>query len=159
MSLVLARRGRRGLTHLCPDAELAGACKRWNLLLRWMVRGPDGVDLGLWRGVPTSALVVPLDTHVSRVARYLGLTDRRDMTWRTAEEITRSLQRIDPTDPVRFDFALCHLGMSGACPVRRDPEKCDACPLRAFCRARAQRGQRTASSSARSGAIPTRVLG
>jgi uncharacterized protein (TIGR02757 family) len=135
---ILRRRGRRGLLHLCPDASLPGACKRWNLYLRWMARGPDGVDLGLWRGVPPSALVVPLDTHLARIARYLGLTDRRDMTWRTAGEITRNLRAIDPEDPVRFDFALCHLGMSGACPPARDPAKCAACPLRLHCRARAR---------------------
>lgn len=135
---ILRRRGRRGLAHLCPDPSLPGACKRWNLYLRWMVRGPDGVDLGLWRGVPPSALVVPLDTHLARIARYLGLTDRRDMTWRTAAEITRNLRAIDPLDPVRFDFALCHLGMSGACPPARDPAKCAPCPLRLHCRARAR---------------------
>jgi endonuclease III len=100
-----------------------------------MIRGPDGVDLGLWKGVPASALVVPLDTHVHRVGRALGLTARRDASWRTAEELTASLRRIDPTDPVRYDFALCHLGMSGLCPSRRDPARCAACPLRGSCRA------------------------
>ncbi len=134
----LAGRGPRGLAHLLPDPDLAGACKRWNLYLRWMVRGPDEIDLGAWKGVPRSSLVVPLDTHVARIARYLGLTDRRDMTWRTAEEVTASLRRLDPEDPVRFDFALCHLGMSGACPPRRDPTRCAACPLREGCRARAR---------------------
>jgi endonuclease III len=86
--------------------------------------------------VPASALLVPLDTHVARIARYLGLTDREDLTWRTAEEITAGLRRLDPADPVRFDFALCHHGMSGACPVRRDPAKCAVCPLRDECRAK-----------------------
>jgi uncharacterized protein (TIGR02757 family) len=132
---ILRGRGRRGLLHLLPDATGPGACKRWNLYLRWMVRGPDRVDLGLWPGVPASALVVPLDTHVLRIARCLGLTARADATWRTAEEITASLRRLDPEDPVRFDFALCHLGMSGACPARRDPVRCAACPLRPACRA------------------------
>jgi uncharacterized protein (TIGR02757 family) len=144
---ILRRRGRRGLLHLCPDPGGAGACKRWNLYLRWMVRGPDRVDLGLWKGVPPSALVVPLDTHVSRIARYLGFTDRRDLTWRTAEEITRSLRLLDPEDPVRFDFALCHHGMSGACPARRDPRCCAACPLREFCRARARAVPQPGASS------------
>jgi len=140
---LLARRGRRGLRHLCPDPSGGGASKRWNLYLRWMVRGPDGVDLGIWRDVPASELVVPLDTHVARVARCLGLTSRRDLSWRTAEEVTRSLRTIDPADPVRFDFALCHLGMSGACPARRDPNKCRACPLREVCLAgRRALGQR-----------------
>jgi uncharacterized protein (TIGR02757 family) len=130
---LLSRRGRRGLLHLLPDPSGPGASKRWNLYLRWMVRGPDGVDLGAWKGVPPSALVVPLDTHLHRIARCLGLTRRRDASWRTAEEITTSLRRIDPDDPVRHDFALCHLGMSGACPARRDPERCEACPLAEVC--------------------------
>ncbi len=134
---LLHRRGRRGLLHLLPEPG-PGAAKRWNLYLRWMVRGPDGVDLGAWSGVPPSALVVPLDTHLARIARYLGLTDRSDMSWRTAEEITAALRSIDPADPVRFDFSLCHHGMSGACPVRRDAAKCGACPLRDHCRARAR---------------------
>jgi uncharacterized protein (TIGR02757 family) len=135
---LLARRGPRGLAHLLPDAGLAGACKRWHLYLRWMVRGPDEIDLGAWRGVPVSALLVPLDTHVARIARHLGLTRREDMSWRTAEEITDGLRRLDPDDPVRFDFVLCHLGMSGACPLRRDPARCAACQLAASCRARAR---------------------
>ncbi len=130
---LLRGRGARGLRHLLPDPAGPGASKRWNLYLRWMVRGPDGVDLGLWNEVPASALVVPLDTHLHRVARALGLTARRDASWRTAEEITASLRRIDPEDPVRYDFALCHLGMSGLCPARRDPARCAACSLRDGC--------------------------
>jgi len=130
---LLRGRGRRGLRHLLPDPAGPGASKRWNLYLRWMVRGPDGVDLGLWRGVPASALLVPLDTHVHRVARALRLTARHDASWRTAEEITASLRQIDPGDPVRHDFALCHLGMSGRCPARRDPACCAVCPLASAC--------------------------
>ena len=149
---LLADRGGRGIRHLCPDPRAGGAAKRWNLYLRWMVRGPDGVDLGLWRKVPTSALLVPLDTHVARVARRLGLTRRRDLSWRTAEEVTSALRLADPGDPVRFDFALCHLGMSGHCPSRRDPERCATCRLADGCEAgavsaperRAARGSRSA---------------
>ncbi|HYG66816.1 MAG TPA: DUF2400 family protein, partial [Anaeromyxobacteraceae bacterium] len=89
-----------------------------------------------------SALVVPLDTHLFRIARHLGLTARRDASWRTAEEITAGLRRLDPRDPVRYDFALCHLGMSGACPVRRDPARCRACPLRPVCRGPSTSGPR-----------------
>jgi uncharacterized protein (TIGR02757 family) len=143
---ILARRGPRGFRFLCPDPAGAGASKRWALYLRWMVRGPDGVDLGLWRGVPASALVVPLDTHVARVARCLGLTDRRDLGWRTAEEVTRALRLLDPEDPVRFDFALCHLGMSGRCPARRDPDRCAACPLAAACRGEGAAPRRAAGT-------------
>jgi len=125
----------RGLDHLLPDAARGGACKRLLLYLRWMVRR-DEVDPGAWEGrIPRSALLVPVDTHVLRVARLLGLTRRRDASWRTAEEITASLRRLDPDDPVRYDFALCHLGMSGACPARRRRENCRVCPLRGECTA------------------------
>ena len=134
VAALLRGRGPRGLRHLLPDAAGPGAAKRWNLYLRWMDRGPDAVVLGAWPGVPRAALVIPLDTHVMRVARCLGLTRRADATWRTAEEITASLRRVDPEDPVRFDFALCHLGMSGGCPARTRPEACAACPLVSVCR-------------------------
>jgi len=127
-------RGTRGLRHLLPDAAGPGAAKRWNLYLRWMVRGPGPVDLGAWPGLPTAVLVMPLDTHVHRVARRLGLTARPDAGWRTAEEITAGLRLVDPADPVRYDFALCHLGMSGACPARLTPAHCTACPLVSGCR-------------------------
>ncbi len=147
---LLCRRGRRGIQHLLPDAAGPGASKRWNLYLRWMVRGPDAVDLGAWRGaVPPSALVVPLDTHVHRVARCIGLTRRRDASWRTAAEITAALRALDPDDPVRFDFALCHLGMSGACPARRDPARCEGCPLASACRGGPQRGHRLRAAAMR----------
>jgi uncharacterized protein (TIGR02757 family) len=147
---LLRGRGPRGLRHLLPDAAGPGAAKRWNLYLRWMVRGPDAVDLGAWRGVPRAALVIPLDTHVMRVSRCLGLTRRSDASWRTAEEITASLRRVDPDDPVRFDFALCHLGMSGACPARRREESCRHCPLAAACRG----GARPHTPPARRGRSP-----
>lgn len=125
----------RALEHLLSDPAKGGACKRLLLYLRWMVRR-DAVDLGTWEGlVPRSALLVPVDTHVLRVARLLGLTRRKEASWRTAEEITASLRRLDPEDPVRYDFALCHLGMSGACPVRRDRSRCLRCPLRDGCAA------------------------
>lgn len=149
VSPLLKGRGLRGLRHLLPDPAGPGASKRWNLYLRWMVRGPDGVDLGLWREVPKSALTVPLDTHVHRVARALGLTRRRDASWRTAEEITASLRRIDPLDPVRYDFALCHLGMSGLCPARRDAQRCLACSLARACLARAGDGGRARPDDSR----------
>jgi uncharacterized protein (TIGR02757 family) len=124
---------RRRLQHLWPHPDRGSACKRPNLMLRWLVRGPDGVDLGLWRGVPKSALVVPLDTHVHRIARLVGLTARRDVSWRTAEEITAGLRALDPDDPVRFDFPLSHLGISKRCRARPDPACCAGCPLRPVC--------------------------
>ena len=129
-------RGRdpsRGLAHLVSDPRAGSACKRSLLFLRWMIRPADGVDLGLWTAVDPSALVIPVDTHVQRIARNLGLTRRRDASWRTAEDITGVLRRFDPHDPVKYDFAICHLGVSRKCPSRRDPVLCRDCVLRSTC--------------------------
>jgi uncharacterized protein (TIGR02757 family) len=124
----------RRLKHLIAHPDRGSACKRLNLFLRWMVRGPDGVDFGLWRDVPASALVVPLDTHVHRIGRLIGLTRRKDLSWKTAEDVTRRLRSLDAADPVRYDFALSHLGISGACASRKDARRCAGCPLQPICR-------------------------
>ncbi len=124
----------RGLQHLLPVPLGQGAAKRLNMFLRWMVRGPDEVDLGLWKAIPASALVIPLDTHIGRISRRLGLTRRKDLSWRTAVEITSSLRRIDAADPVRFDFPLCHHGMSGVCSPRARAAACAGCELHSVCR-------------------------
>lgn len=124
----------RGLQHLLPVPLGPGAAKRLNMFLRWMVRGPDEVDLGLWKSIPRSALVIPLDTHIGRISRRLGLTRRKDLSWRTAVEITGNLRRIDAADPVRFDFPLCHHGMSGVCAPRARAEACAGCELCSVCR-------------------------
>jgi len=126
----------RGFRYFLPRPSDGSACKRWLMMLRWMVRppgaGPAGVDLGLWP-LPTRKLIIPLDTHVLRLSRFIGLTRRTDGSWRTAQEVTRNLARLDPEDPVRFDFALSHLGISGACRQRRVAEVCDACELVRVC--------------------------
>ncbi len=122
----------RGLHHLLPFAE-AGAAKRLNLYLRWMVRGPDEIDFGIWKRVKPSELVIPLDTHVMRISRWLGFTKRNTIGWQTAEEVTASLRKLDANDPVRYDFALCHYGMSGACPAKPLKANCSKCPLRSQC--------------------------
>jgi len=123
----------RGLHHLLPSPLGAGAAKRLNLFLRWMVRGPDAVDFGIWKRVPPAALLIPLDTHIGRISQHLGLTRRKDLTWRTAEEVTASLRALDAEDPVRYDFALCHYGMSGVCPAQPVAENCARCPLLPVC--------------------------
>jgi uncharacterized protein (TIGR02757 family) len=125
---------RRGPAHILPDPGKNSGCKRLMLYLRWMVRRDDGVDLGLWRAVSPSALLIPVDTHILRLARNLGLTSCTAPSWRAAEEITAILRRIDPDDPVRFDFALCHLGMVQGCPSRRTPGVCDGCGVQGVCR-------------------------
>jgi len=125
---------RRGPSHLLPSAESKSAMKRFLLYLRWMVRPADGVDLGTWFGlVPTSALIIPVDVHIHKLSRNLGLTKHKLPTWDTAVEITRALAEFDPADPVRYDFALCHMGMLQRCPSRRDEKRCEGCPVRPVC--------------------------
>ncbi len=87
------------------------ACKRLNLFLRWMIRGPNGVDLGLWDFIPPSKLIIPLDTHIYRISYQLGLTRRKSMNWKTAREITDQLLILDAQDPVKYDFSLTRLGI------------------------------------------------
>ncbi|HET9482136.1 MAG TPA: TIGR02757 family protein [Candidatus Polarisedimenticolia bacterium] len=124
---------RAGVRFFFASPRDGSSCKRLNLFLRWMVRRDDGVDLGVWRGVPASRLVIPLDTHVSRIASYIGLTRRRSVGWKMALEVTGALRRLDPFDPVKYDFALCRLGILDACPRRRDEVKCAGCDLRPVC--------------------------
>lgn len=126
--------GSRAYRTWFPRPSAGSACKRWLMLLRWMVRR-DEVDLGVWGHLSPADLVIPVDTHVLRVAQFVGLTRRRAADWRTAVEITEGLRRFSPDDPVRYDFALAHLGISGACRGARDPEVCPRCPLDPVCRA------------------------
>lgn len=98
--------------HLSSIAKKA-ACKRLNMYLRWMVRDDGrGVDFGLWRAIPPSALYLPLDVHSAAVGRELGLLKRRQNDWTAVEEITSALRRFDPSDPVRYDFALFGAGVN-----------------------------------------------
>jgi TIGR02757 family protein len=90
------------------------ACKRLNMFLRWMVRRDDcGVDFGLWQRISPAQLICPCDIHVERVARKLGLIQRRQSDWKTAIELTDNLRRLDAEDPVKYDFALFGLGVEG----------------------------------------------
>lgn len=98
-----------------PTPERASACKRVNMFLRWMVRKDNkGVDLGLWKGIQPAQLVCPCDVHVERVARALGLIQRKQTDWLTALELTENLKQLDPVDPVKYDFALFGLGADKA---------------------------------------------
>jgi uncharacterized protein (TIGR02757 family) len=115
-----------------PDPASGSACKRWNLLMRWMVRR-DLLDFGLWTGIPTDRLVVPTDTHIHLVARRLGLTRRKTADWKTAREITDGLARFDPADPVRFDYALCRIGIFGVCQPDLARSRCPECLAREAC--------------------------
>jgi uncharacterized protein (TIGR02757 family) len=123
---------RPGVAYFFPRPSDGSGCKRLNLFLRWMVRR-DALDFGIWSGVSPAKLVIPLDTHVVRVGRCLQLTRRATPGWRMAREITESLRRLDPDDPVKYDYALCHLGMMNACGFGH-PQGDSRCPLRGSCR-------------------------
>jgi uncharacterized protein (TIGR02757 family) len=127
------RRLSRGYRHLFPLPSTGGPCKRLHLFLRWMVRR-EVPDFGLWRSVSPSRLLIPVDTHVENMSRAIGLTRRRSRTWTMAEEITTALRTLDPDDPVKYDFALCHTRMAGDCRDRRDAVVCAPCGLKIVCR-------------------------
>lgn len=94
------------------NVEKGAAAKRLNMFLRWMVRNDQlGVDFGLWKQIPPSALMLPLDVHTGNVARKLGLLTRPQNDWKAVEEITAKLREFDAEDPVKYDFALFGLGV------------------------------------------------
>jgi uncharacterized protein (TIGR02757 family) len=107
-------------------------CKRMTLFVRWMVR-TDPPDLGVWHSVPASELRIPLDQHTFWIAYHVGLTARRTRSWRAVEDVTQALRLVDPADPIRYDFVLCHTGISGDCPKERDISVCGPCVLRPDC--------------------------
>lgn len=99
--------------HIASPARKS-TCKRLNMFLRWMVRRDKaGVDFGLWKNIPMSKLMMPLDVHVERVARSLGLLVRKQRDWYAVEELTANLRKLDPMDPVKYDYALFGIGVMG----------------------------------------------
>ncbi len=109
----LAEHQQRCEKHL-SSIEKRASCKRLCMYMRWMVRSDErGVDFGLWQGIPSSALYLPLDVHTGTMGRALGLLQRTQSDWRAVEEITSSLREFDPTDPVRYDFSLFGAGIDG----------------------------------------------
>jgi uncharacterized protein (TIGR02757 family) len=96
-----------GIKFMFPDPMAGSACKRLHLFLRWMVRS-DAVDIGMWKAIQKSELLIPVDTHIETVAKRFGFTGKKIVSWGMAEEITGTLRRYDEADPVRYDFALCH---------------------------------------------------
>lgn len=100
----------RSLKHI-SDPTRNSASKRLNMFLRWMVRSDNqGVDLGIWKSIPTSELMLPLDVHTGNVGRSLGLLERKQNDWMALEELMSTLRKFDPVDPVKYDFALFGLG-------------------------------------------------
>lgn len=101
----------QGFYHLIPNPKNGGAMKRMNMFLRWMVRKPP-VDLGVWNFISESELLIPLDVHVARVSREMGLLTRKSNDFRAVLELTENLKKINPSDPVKFDFAMFGLGVN-----------------------------------------------
>lgn len=125
----------RSMRHLVSDPRSGSACKRLFLYLRWMVRRADGIDLGVFgiKALTPAELLIPVDTHILRISQNLGFTKRKTGTWNAAAEITAHLREFNAEDPVRYDFALCHMGVSRQCPSRADLNICNTCTLRKHC--------------------------
>ncbi len=103
----------KGFYHLLPDPSKKSACKRLNMFLRWMVR-KSAVDYGIWHFMPTSELLIPLDVHVAKISRSLGLLKRKQNDYAAVKELTDKLKEFDPSDPVKYDFAMFGYGVTAA---------------------------------------------
>ena len=121
---------------LFPSPEAGSACKRLCMYLRWMVRPDDGIDLGVWKRIHPSKLVIPVDAHIQRICRLLGFSARKQADWKMALEITAALRRLEPLDPVKYDFSICHLGISDGCSGNGSSQ-CTVCPIKGVCAGRA----------------------
>jgi uncharacterized protein (TIGR02757 family) len=115
--------GGFGCNSLLPSPAGGSACKRLHLYLRWMVRR-DAVDPGGWDGVMASKLIVPLDTHMYRIARSFGFTERRQADGKAALEVTAAFRELAPDDPVRYDFALTRLGIRDDADIESFVSEC-----------------------------------
>lgn len=149
---------KKSFDYLLTAPEGGSTCKRWCMLLRWMGR-QDSLDPGLWRagspllpadspGLRASQLVLPLDTHTSRISQYIGLTKRKSMNWKAAVEITDRLRGGDAADPVKYDFALARLGILSICKRKYRAEICEKCDLRPVCKF-ANAGEKRAARTAK----------
>ena len=100
--------------HMLNSPEQGSTCKRWLMYLKWMIRADDGIDLGLWRKhaeIRPDQLLIPLDTHLLKISKKLGLTQKNTPNFKMSIEVTRGLKKTDALDPTRFDFSLCRFGM------------------------------------------------
>ena len=104
--------GRNYFKYLLVNPNDKSTCKRMNLYLRWMVR-KDKIDTGIWSEVAKSKLIIPVDVHVARVSKRLKLVKRKSVDLKFALQLTEKLKKFDKDDPVKYDFALCHIGIDG----------------------------------------------
>jgi len=124
----------RGLyfTHFFPIIGVS-CCKKLFLFLRWMIRHDKELDLGLWGFLSPAQLIIPLDVHVARISRFIGLTNRRTTNLKTSLDITHKLREFSPLDPLKYDFPISHQGISEGCRGRFYAPVCASCPLRQVC--------------------------
>jgi uncharacterized protein (TIGR02757 family) len=120
-----------GLGFLLSKPSSGSACKRLNLLLRWMVRDDD-IDTGLWKLIDKAKLIVPVDVHMARLCRILKLYEQKTPSLAAAVKITKSFAQIQPADPVKYDFALSRIGIRDNC-TGRHRSACRLCELYGFC--------------------------
>ena len=121
----------KSFLHMLPRPSSGSACKRWQLYLRWMIR-KEFPDMGIW-SLETKKLLIPLDTHVHKISRMTGLCSRKSADLKTAKEITKNLQQLDEDDPIRYDFAIAHMGISGQCQKKHIADICNSCSLSSIC--------------------------
>ncbi|MFC1781544.1 TIGR02757 family protein [Planctomycetota bacterium] len=121
----------KGLKYLLVSPLNGSACKRLNLFLRWMVR-KDDVDTGLWKSIDMAKLIVPIDVHMGRLCRILGFHNNKTISLQTAINITEKFSEIEPSDPVKYDFALSRIGIVENCNGKPGPS-CNFCHLQQFC--------------------------
>ncbi|MCB0308260.1 MAG: TIGR02757 family protein [Bdellovibrionales bacterium] len=122
----------RGLNFLIPAPEGKSTCKRLCMFLRWMVRRLSP-DLGLWQRISPSELFIPIDTHLSRLVKYLNLAPTKSSGWKLVTEATRSMKVLDELDPIKYDFALCRLGILEHCQHAFVKSVCEKCPIESHC--------------------------
>lgn len=125
----------RGFLQLLSDPVKKSVCKRLHLFLRWMIR-KESPDFALWN-YPTSKLLIPVDTHIAKLSLYLGLTARKTIDVEFSREVSAKLRKYNREDPVRYDFSLCHIGISQGCPTslmdKADKKVCRECSLSQVC--------------------------
>ena len=126
------RKTSNGLKFLLSAPSRGGTCKRLFLFLRWMVRD-DEVDGGLWKKIDKRKLIAPVDVHIGRLSKLIGLHNRKTTNLKTAIEITEGFAQICPQDPVKYDFALCRIGILENCTGEKN-DYCPNCELAEFCK-------------------------
>ncbi|RYZ69750.1 MAG: TIGR02757 family protein [Proteobacteria bacterium] len=137
----LKRPGLKGFRYLLTSPKDGSACKRWVMLLRWMGRR-DEIDLGLWmeggllvhsRPLCSADLFMPIDTHTGRITQYIGILKRKQYNWKAVLEVTEFFKKLEPNDPILYDFALARLGILDLCQKRYRVEICQTCSLLPAC--------------------------